>query len=315
MPTFASVTPPDLKFLEVPGPVARGGGVRRLAWWDWSNRHARATGRVVVCVHGLSRQGRDFDALASVLAPEMRVVSVDVAGRGHSDWLADPMDYQVPTYVADLMALLVHLRGEGSTAIDWVGTSMGGLIGLGVAAQPASVGLGLRRLVLNDVGPAIRWEAVQRIATYLGLDPTFDSAEAAIAYLASISQSFGPHTPEQWEALSRPLLRERDGRWHLHYDPAIATPVKALVALPSETAQQAVAAGEAALWAAYDGLSLPTLLLRGAESDLLSLDTAQAMTQRGPRARLVQFAGVGHAPTLVAVDQVAAVCDFLLEQP
>ena len=319
MPPFAAVTPPDLKFLDVPGPAARGGGARRLAWWDWSNPHARSSGRVVVCVHGLSRQGRDFDVLAGALAQGAdgvaRVVSVDVAGRGHSDWLDDPMAYQVPTYVADLLALLAHLRAEGATAIDWVGTSMGGLIGLGVAAQPVAVSGGLRRLVLNDVGPAIRWEALQRIASYLGQDPSFDSAEAAIAYLGGISQSFGPHTPEQWDALSRPLLRERDGRWHLHYDPAIAVPVKALVALPPEAAQQAVAAGEAALWAAYDSLSLPTLLLRGAESDLLTPETAEAMTRRGPRARLVQFAGVGHAPTLVAPDQVAAVRAFLLEQP
>lgn len=313
MPPFATVPSPDLKFLALPGPAARGGGPRRLAWWDWSNPHAQATGRVVVCVHGLSRQGRDFDMLAAALAPEVRVVSVDVAGRGHSDWLDDPMAYQVPTYVADLLALLAHLRSEGATAFDWVGTSMGGLIGLGVATQPGAAGL--RRLVLNDVGPAIRWEALQRIASYLGLDTSFDSAEAAIAYLASISQGFGPHTPEQWEALSRPLLREREGRWHLHYDPAIAVPVKALMGLPPETARQAVAAGEAALWAAYDGLTLPTLLLRGADSDLLTPETAQAMTQRGPRAHLVQFAGVGHAPTLVAPDQVAAVREFLQAQP
>lgn len=306
---------PELKFLEVPGPAARGGGARRLAWWDWSNPHARHSARVVVCVHGLSRQGRDFDVLAAALVPDARVVSVDVAGRGHSDWLADPMGYQVPTYVADLMALLAHLQGEGATGFDWVGTSMGGLIGLGLAAQPASARLGLRRLVLNDVGPAVRWEAIQRIATYLGQDPAFDTAEAAITYLGNISQGFGPHTPQQWEALSRPLLRQREGRWHLHYDPAIATPVKALVALPEQTAKQTVAAGEAALWAAYDSLSVPTLLLRGAESDLLTLETAEAMTQRGPRARLVQFAGVGHAPTLVADDQVAAVRGFLLEQP
>lgn len=303
---------PELKFIEMPGPAARGGAPRRLAWWDWNSPQAQASRRVVVCVHGLSRQGRDFDTLARALLPHTRVVAVDVAGRGHSDWLADPMGYQIPTYVGDLMYLLQHLRAE-SPVMDWVGTSMGGLIGLGVAAQPGS---GLRRLVLNDVGPVVRWEALQRIGSYLGLDPSFVSEDEAIAELWRISPGFGPHTPEQWAELSRPLLRQRaDGRWHLHYDPAIAQPVKALLALPPEALQQAVGAGEAALWTAYDSLTLPTLLLRGAESDLLAADTAQAMTQRGPRARLVQFAGVGHAPTLVAPDQVAAVRDFLLAPP
>ena len=149
------------------------------------------------------------------------------------------------------------------------------------------------------------------IGTYVGLDPSFDSEQAAMDYLASISAGFGPHTPEQWHALSSPLLREREGRWYLHYDPAIAVPFRALVGLAEEQGQAAAAASESALWALYDSLSLPTLLLRGAESDLLTAETAQAMTQRGPHALRVDFAGVGHAPTLVAADQIAAVRDFL----
>lgn len=303
---------PDLKFLEIASPPGRDGGARRLAWWDWGGEAARASGRVVVCVHGLSRQGRDFDSLARALVPACRVVAVDVAGRGHSDWLADPAGYQVPTYVLDLLALLAHLRqqaGDQPLVVDWVGTSMGGLIGLGVAAQPQA---GLRRLVLNDVGPAIRWAAIERIAGYLGQAPAFETPEAALDYLWGISTGFGPHTPEQWSALNRPMLREKDGRWHLHYDPAIAQPIHALVAMPPEQSRQAVAQGEAALWDLYDALRLPTLLLRGGQSDLLDADVAKAMAQRGPHARLVEFPGVGHAPTLVAADQVAAVRDFLL---
>jgi pimeloyl-ACP methyl ester carboxylesterase len=298
---------PRLEYLTVPGPAAKGGGARRMAWWDW----AGDPNHIVICVHGLSRQGRDFDALARRLAPSARVVAVDVAGRGYSDWLADPMAYQLGTYAADLGALIAHLRQTAPDArIDWVGTSMGGLIGMALAAQPAS---GIARLVLNDVGPAMRWEALQRIAGYVGADPSFATEQEAVAYLASLSTGFGPHTPEQWLALSRPMLRQRRGRWVLHYDPAIAEPLRALVAHADEAAARAaLAEGEAAMWALYDRIGAPTLLLRGAESDLLTRETAQEMGRRGPRARCIEFAGVGHAPTLVAEDQKAAVADFLL---
>jgi pimeloyl-ACP methyl ester carboxylesterase len=300
---------PNLQYLPVAGPAARTGEPRRMAYWDWASASGDQR-HVVVCVHGLSRQGRDFDTLARTLVERCRVISVDVAGRGHSDWLADPMAYQLPTYAADLSALLVHLRASNPTAvIDWVGTSMGGLIGMAIAAQPA---LAPRRLVLNDVGPAIQWEALQRISTYLGQNLSFDSEQAALDYLASISTGFGPHTPAQWRALSLPLLREREGRWWLHYDPAIAMPVKALTGMADEAqARQMARDGEGTLWQLYDAISAPTLLLRGGQSDLLSEATAVEMGRRGPRARCVVFEGVGHAPTLVADDQVAAVRDFL----
>lgn len=300
---------PNLQHLTVGGPAANSGAPRRMAYWDWPC--AAGEGRhVVVCVHGLSRQGRDFDTLARTLSERTRVVAVDVAGRGQSDWLADPMGYQVPTYAADLAALLMHLRAQTPDAvIDWVGTSMGGLIGMAVAAQPA---LAPRRLVLNDVGPTIQWEALQRISTYLGLNPSFDSEQAAMDYLASISAGFGPHTPAEWRALSLPLLREREGRWWLHYDPAIAVPLKALTGMADQTAARQVARdGEAALWGLYDAITAPTLLLRGQQSDLLTPATAAEMGSRGPKARCVVFEGVGHAPTLVADDQVATIRDFL----
>jgi pimeloyl-ACP methyl ester carboxylesterase len=235
-----------------------------------------------------------------------------VAGRGHSDWLADPIAYQVGNYVADLAALVLQVRAETpDVVIDWVGTSMGGLIGMAIAAQPA---LAPRRLVLNDVGPVIQWEALQRIGAYVGRNPSFDSVEAAVDYLASISAGFGPHTTAQWLALSLPMLRERQGRWWLHYDPAIAVPFRALSEAADEAAsRQAVQAGEAALWGLYDAIRSPTLLLRGADSDLLTRETAAQMTARGPQARCVEFAGVGHAPTLVAEEQVRVVCNFLRE--
>ncbi|BAO80401.1 predicted hydrolase or acyltransferase, alpha/beta hydrolase superfamily [Serpentinimonas raichei] len=320
---------PTLHHLAVPGPLATHGEPRRIAWWEWGPTGAPdAPAQVVVCVHGLTRQARDFDVLAQALLQRaaVQVVCVDVAGRGHSDWLADPSAYAVPTYAADLALLLAHLRARHAAAtgsaeptelfIDWVGTSMGGLIGMALAAQP---GLGLRRLVLNDVGPVIEAAALRRIATYVGNQAVYASEQEAVQALAQLHRGFGPHSPEQWLALSRPMLRPVQGGWMLHYDPAIAQPLRAMQAAGQAAGQAvgadpgaAIHAGEALLWQMYEAITAEVLLLRGAESDLLSHATALAMTQRGPRARLLEFAGVGHAPTLVAPEQVAQVCDFLL---
>jgi len=273
-----------------------GHSLHRVAYWEWGDPANR---RVLVCVHGLSRQGRDFDTLARDLGDHYRVVCPDIVGRGRSDRLADPMGYTIPTYVADMVTLLARIDAE---QLDWVGTSMGGLIGLGIAGLKGSP---LRRLVLNDVGPAIRPEALARIGTYLGQPARWKSEEEAAAAMWLISQGFGPHTPEQWLELSRPqLIADGDG-FVPRYDPAIAVPFRAVT-------PAIAAAGEAALWQLWDSLRLPVLLLRGAQSDLLAHDTALAMTQRGPKARLHEFAGVGHAPTLVQPDQRQVVRDFLL---
>ena len=290
-------------------PCADANGPRRMAYWQWGAADAAHT---VVCVHGLSRQGRDFDVLAQALvarsSQRIRVVCPDVAGRGQSDWIKDPAGYGVPVYAADMLGLLAHLK---PATLDWVGTSMGGLIGLAVTAHAASVGVQVRKLVLNDVGPVIQWEALQRIGSYVGTNPSFDTEQQAIDYLATISTGFGPHTPEQWASLSRPMLRQRDGRWWLHYDPAIAVPFRQM-ATDDQAARQSAQAGEAMLWALFDAITCPTLLLRGADSDLLSAATAEAMSRRGPRPSVVTWPGVGHAPTLVAEYQVAAIRDFLL---
>jgi pimeloyl-ACP methyl ester carboxylesterase len=276
-------------------------GLHRMAYWEHGDA---ANPRVLLCLHGLSRQGRDFDTLAVALAGHYRVVCPDVVGRGHSDWLADPMGYAVPTYVADIVTLLARLN---ASQLHLVGTSMGGLIGMGLASL---AGTPVAKLVINDVGPLIEPAASARIAEYVGNHMHFASERAAADYLREISAGFGPHTDEQWMALTRPMLRPDpaggEGAVRLHYDPQIAVPIRAMT-------PAIVAAATQALWQAYDAIRCPTLLLRGAQSDLLSAQTAQAMTQRGPRARLVEFESVGHAPMLRAPDQVAAVASFLLE--
>ena len=313
-----------------------------MAYWQWGNPTAA---HVVVCVHGLSRQGRDFDTLAANLVDrasgDIRVICPDVVGRGESDWLKDAMGYQMPTYAADMLALLGQLQVESPiTTFDWVGTSMGGLIGMVVCGQPglssagppqeakaplggsaaraaASVGatflplpVAVNKLVLNDVGPAIEWLSIVRIGMYLGAPITFDSVQQGADAMWAISTGFGPHTPDQWLALSKPMLRPvadaPDSKLRLHYDPALSVPFK-------QATEESTLQNEKKLWQLYDNITAQTLLLRGADSDLLSPATALAMTQRGPKAQLVAFSGVGHAPTLVAADQVAAVAGFLLD--
>jgi pimeloyl-ACP methyl ester carboxylesterase len=271
-------------------------GLHRMAYWEWGDP---ANPRVLVCVHGVSRRGRDFDVLARAMRGEFRVVCPDVVGRGESDWLADPMGYALPSYAADMVTLLARLDAE---SVAWFGTSMGGLIGMGLAALPNSP---IGRLVINDIGPAIDAAGLVRIGGYLGQPLTWATEDEAADYLLTISQGFGPHSREEWLALTRPMLRQDGQRLRLHYDPAIGVPMRAFTV-------EMAAAGQAALWAAFDAIRCPTLLLRGAESDLLARATAEEMTRRGPKPRLHEFAGVGHAPTLVAPPQVAVVREFLL---
>jgi len=266
-------------------------GFHRVAYRDWGHPLCP---RVVVCVHGLTRNGRDFDALATALDDRFRLLCPDMPGRGDSDWLADPNDYVFPTYLTVLTALLAHADVE---RVAWVGTSMGGLLGMVMAAQPNSP---VKRLVLNDVGPALAPAALVRIAGYVGLDPVFDSFSALEAHIRSVSAPFGALTDAQWTDLAQSSARQTaDGRWRLKYDPGIAVPFRsANVAAPD-------------LWTVWDAITCPTLLLRGAESDLLSAETAAAMQTRGPKPRLVEFPRVGHAPMLLDREQITPVAAFL----
>ena len=300
---------PTLHHLDCPDSASH----HRLAWWQWGPQQA---GHVIVCVHGLTRQGRDFDVLARALVVRaaaqgagVRVVCPDVAGRGQSSWLQDPMGYQYPTYVADALTLLAHLQAQAPiAALDWVGTSMGGIIGMLVAGTPGlPLPVAPGRLVLNDVGPTIEWPAIQRIQQYAGKGPErFESLEAAAAHLRALSMGFGPISDADWLTLTRPmLLALPDGSWRLCSDPAIAVPMAGVTA-------DALAQGDAILWQAWEQIKAQVLLLRGADSDLLTSATARRMGESGPHARLIEFAGVGHAPMLIAADQVQPVAAFLL---
>jgi len=265
-------------------------GFHSLAYVAWGAPGPRPP---IICLHGLTRTGRDFDRLAAALAARGRfVVCPDMPGRGRSEWLANPMLYGVPTYIAACSHLLAAL---GAETVDWVGTSMGGLIGLAIAALP---GQPIRRLVLNDVGPFLPAPALARIRAYVGADPAFADETALEAHLRRVHAGFGPMTEEDWRHLAATSARRvPDGTIRLHYDPAIAAPMP-------EVAQ------DIDLWAMWEGISIPILVLRGELSDLLLPETAERMAAR-PGVALHTVPGVGHVPALVDDDQIGRVAAFL----
>jgi pimeloyl-ACP methyl ester carboxylesterase len=271
-------------------------GFHHMAYVEWGDP---ANPRVLVCVHGLTRCGRDFDFLAQAMAGEYRVVCPDIVGRGRSDWLRNKSLYSIPQYCADIATLLARV---GAETVDWVGTSMGGLIGMALAIQPETP---IRKLVLNDVGPVITAASLERIGMYLGRAPRFDSIEQVESAVRFVSQPFGPLTDAQWRHLTVHVTRQAaDGKFEFAYDPGIAEAFKEVYA--------ACGGQDVENRPLYDAINCPTLLLRGANSDLLTAAAAQEMTQRGPRARLVEIAGVGHAPMMLDDVQVAPVREFLL---
>jgi len=269
-------------------------GLHRIAYLEWGDPRNRD---VLVCVHGLTRSAHDFDELARALASHFRIACPDLAGRGDSDRLSDPALYNVPQYVADMVTLIARLDTE---SVNWLGTSVGGLIGMALAAQ---AGTPVKKLILNDVGPVISRVALERIGRYVGDAPVFASFEEAERYVRSISAPFGPHSEAQWRFLTENWVsKEADGRWRPRYDPRIAEPYRA--SMPEKDLE---------LWSIYDAIRCPTLVIRGAQSDLLRKETTEEMGGRGPKARVVEIPGVGHAPTLMTPQQIALVRDFLLE--
>src|SRR5450830_180173 len=273
------------------------GGLHSMAYKEWGDPH---NPNVLVCVHGVTRVSDDFDIMARQFAQTYRVICPDVVGRGRSGRLRNPQYYVIPQYVSDMVTLLARLDAE---TVDWFGTSMGGLIGLGLASLPENP---IRRLVLNDIGPSINAAALARIGDYIGQDVRFATFDEAQQSIRTISATFGPHTDEQWHKLAADVLRQdQDGKWGRHYDLRLAEPFKTIT-------PEAASMGEAALWAAYDAITCPTLLVRGELSDLLLPEVAQAMTERGRKAQLVESAGVGHAPTFMHAEQIKLAEDFLL---
>jgi pimeloyl-ACP methyl ester carboxylesterase len=290
---------PRLKSVQCSSPA----GLHRMAYKEWGDP---ANPQVLVCVHGVTRVADDFDALARAMSDRYRVVCPDVVGRGRSGRLSDASHYVVPQYVADMVTLIARVTAnDDDGAVHWVGTSMGGLIGMILASFEDSP---IRRLVLNDIGPVLDPAAMARIGEYIGQDLRFPDFETGARFVREVSASFGPHSDDEWRKLAGDVLvQEPGGAWVRHYDLGLAKP---FAAITPERAQQ----DQAALWAAFDAIRCPTLLVRGELSDLLSRATAEEMTRRGPKPRLAEIPGVGHAPTLMHAQQIAIVRNFLLNQ-
>lgn len=269
------------------------GGFHRLAYWEWGPPDAE---RTVVCVHGLTRQGRDFDFLARHFACKgWRVVCPDLVGRGQSGWLRHAEGYTLLQYGADMNALLARLDVE---EVDWIGNSLGGLVGMMLAAQP---GTPIRRLVMNDIGPYIPGTALRRLGVYLNAPPPrFADLAAAESYLRTTLAPFGDLTDAQWRHLTEHSIRlDGSGSLLRHHDPAIAE------------AYHPWRLGSVMMWELWDRVRCPSLVLRGAESDMLPPTTARDMTHRGPKAELIEFAEIGHLPALMDAHQITPVAAFL----
>lgn len=286
---------PEPEFVQRSLVCSSPSGLHRMAYTEWG---ARQNPHVVICVHGYTRTGRDFDYLARALAGRCRVICPDIVGRGKSEWLQDKMGYGLPQFVADMVTLIARLDVE---TVDWVGTSLGGIVGMILASQEKSI---VNRLVLNDVGPRVAGEAIRRMREFVGKAPVFDSYAEVEEYARRLSKGLGPHTDEQWRFLTEHLVqqREEDGRWEFVYDPGIGDAFRLALLFPSID-----------LWSVYDQVRCPTLAIRGAESDFLRRDEWRMMAARGPKARLVEIPGVGHAPTLLSNYQIGLVKNFLLE--
>lgn len=268
-------------------------GLHYMAYNEWGEH---GNPKVLVCVHGLTRNARDFDQLARALAGNYRVICPDIVGRGRSDWLRDPLGYTIPQYLNDMLVLIARLDVE---TVHWVGTSMGGLIGMALASLENTP---ITRLILNDIGPVIPSESIKRIGDYVGRAPKFDTYDAAEKYIRIVSAPFGTLRDDQWRQLTESSLRQStDGRLEMRYDPGIG-----------ESFRREMKGGDIDLWPVFDRVRCPTLVVRGAESDLLMAETLQAMTSRGPHPAVVEVPAVGHAPMFLDEAQISIVRDFLL---
>ena len=273
---------------------ASSDGAHRMAYHAWGNPH---NSKVLICVHGLTRRGSDFKIVAEAMSQDYYVVCPDVVGRGDSDRLKNPMLYAVPQYVADMASLIKQL---GVAQVDWFGTSMGGLIGMVYASMPKNP---IRRMLINDVGPRIEPEAIERLGSYVGQAFSFANRADALQRLNEICASFGSHTPEEWEIYNGPMLVQKDGLWVMHYDPDISIPFASVNPIMAK-------AGEMAMWHAFKQIHIPMLIVRGGDSDLLSAKTVAEMCKVNPHIRSIEIPGVGHAPAFVKAEQVALAKEF-----
>lgn len=306
---------PDLHRLSLPASETRE--AHDLAYAIWGLGSDKPT---LVCVHGLTRNGRDFDFLAQAMCggiseqgeahsggersdggvpPHYQVLCPDMPGRGKSDWLKNTQHYTQDTYLADTLALLEH---HGISQVDWVGTSMGGILGMRIAAERPGI---IRKLVLNDLGAVIPLAGLERINRYVGITPNFPSREAADAYLRTTFASFGITREEHWQhMLEHSFTRTENGEYQLAYDPGILDPMR-------DAAKNLAFQADTLLWPWWDQITCPVLVIRGEQSDILTTETVEEMVHRHPETSALTIPKVGHAPSLMEEDQIQAIREWL----
>ena len=268
------------------------GGFHNINYYDWGDEE---NPNVVICVHGLTRHSRDFDPLAQELAKDFRVICPDIVGRGESDWLDDSKQYNFVQYSADMNALIARL---GKTQVHWIGSSMGGFIGMTLASCSGSP---LASLIINDAGPKVLHSELSRIGNYIGQKVEFSSFEEASGYFEKVYGEFGPLSTKQWKSLKLNSLRETEhGTFRLHYDPAIGDAFRCSFSFMHFN-----------LWKYWDPIVCPTMVVRGETSKFLTRATAEEMTKRGPKAELIEIAGAGHTPMLSSKPEISAIRSFL----
>jgi len=269
-------------------------GSHEIAYIQWGDTR---NPRILLCLHGLTRNGRDFDYLAAVLAQEYRVICPDIVGRGQSDWLKRSEDYSLTVYINDILTLLTELQ---ISTVDWLGNSLGGLIGMSLAAQHPQR---IRRLILNDIGAFIPQTALAQIEQYFIHKPDyFQSLEAVDIFFRATHQALGALTDEQWQHLAYHCVHLLpNGGYCLAYDPKLAQVFQ-------NFAQQDVV-----LWATWREVHCPVLILHGLESVLLSTETIAAMQAIHPQTEIVTFPGIGHTPALMSAEQIEVVRQWLLK--
>lgn len=266
-------------------------GFHHIAYRDWGDLNAD---RTTFCVHGLTRNSHDFDPLARRLAVDRRVVCPDIVGRGRSDWLPDPADYHLVQYNIDLAVLAGRI---GAERYDWVGTSLGGIIGIAFAGLENSP---IRRLVINDIAPEVPLSALLRVSKYLNEDRRFANLALVELHLRATLAPFGPMTDADWRRMALTSVIETDNGFRLAFDPGI-----------SKNARRTSLLINFDKWRYWDRITCPVLILRGAESDFLTPSLLDRMLRHLPHAEVVEFAGVGHAPTLNAAEQIDIVQQWL----
>lgn len=277
-------------------------GFHRMYYREYGQETAANT---LVCVHGLTRNSCDFHFLAEALKNKHRVVAPDVVGRGKSDHLKDPQNYGYEQYLSDMNALLQRLNVE---KVDWLGTSMGGLFGIIMAAQPKNP---IKRLILNDIGPFVPAGAIARIKMYASTEIVFDSLEQADETLKATYAPFGPMSPEQWEYLLKHSITKTKDGYTLAYDPQATGVVEGSAEDRRDKMVEDNTIGDVTFWEFWDKITCPVLVINGRDSDILPPPVVKEMQSRGPKFDHVYIEEAGHAPSLMPKDQIAHIEEWL----